>query len=130
MANDTVTDQYVPGVCNIGLAEIQRRRNSGIAGAVGAAVVLAATLVTGAPKPFRVLTILPASVAASGFLQARMHFCAGFGMRGVFNFGATGTTDTIEQAEFRNEDQRTARTLLGGAAAIGLAVGGATLLLP
>lgn len=125
-----MTDQYVPGVCNIGPAEIQRRRNAGIAGAVGAAVVLAATLATGAPKPFRLLTILPASVAASGFLQARMHFCAGFGMRGVFNFGETGTTDTIEQAEFRSEDQRTARTLLGGAAAIGVAVGGATLLLP
>jgi hypothetical protein len=27
-------------------------------------------------------------MGATGFLQAAMHFCAGFGMRGLINFGS------------------------------------------
>lgn len=125
-----MTNAYIPGVCNIGPAEIRRRRASGIGGAVIAAGVLAATLATGAPKPLRLLVVLPAAAGASGFIQAATHFCAGFGMRGVFNFGDTGSTDTVDQAEFRREDQRTAQQILGASLAIGAGVGGAALLLP
>jgi len=121
---------YIPGVCNIGPAEIRRRRTSGIGGAVATAAVVAATVLTGAPKPVRLLAVLPAAAAASGFIQAATHFCAGFGMRGVFNFGDTGSTDTVEQAEFRAEDQAKAKRILAASLAIGAGVGGATLLLP
>ena len=121
---------YIPGVCNIGPAEIRRRRTSGIGGAVVTAGVLAATVLTGGPKPLRLLAILPAAAAASGFIQAATHFCAGFGMRGVFNFGDTGGTDTIEQAEFRAEDQARAKRILAQSLAIGAGLGGAALLLP
>lgn len=121
---------YIPGVCNIGPAEIQRRRNGGIGGAVATGAVLAATVLTGAPKPLRLLAILPAAGAATGFIQAATHFCAGFGMRGVFNFGDTGGTDTVEQAEFRAEDQAKAKRIIAASLAIGAGVGGAALLLP
>jgi hypothetical protein len=121
---------YIPGVCNIGPAEIRRRRTAGIGGAVAAGAVLAATVLTGAPKPLRLIAIVPAAGAASGFIQAATHFCAGFGMRGVFNFGDTGSTDTVDQAEFRAEDQAKARRILGASLAIGAGVGGAALLLP
>jgi hypothetical protein len=121
---------YIPGVCNIGPAEIRRRRTSGYGGAVVAAGVLAATVLTGAPKPLRLLTILPAAAAASGFIQAATHFCAGFGMRGLVNFGDTGSTDTIEQAEFRAEDRAKAKRILAQSLAIGAGVGAAALLLP
>ncbi len=121
---------YIPGVCNIGPAEIQRRRNGGIGGAVATGAVLAATVLTGAPKPLRLLAILPAAGAATGFIQAATHFCAGFGMRGVFNFGDTGGTDTVEQAEFRAEDQAKAKRIIAASLAIGAGIGGAALLLP
>lgn len=121
---------YIPGVCNIGPAEIRRRRTSGIGAAVATAGVLAATVLTGAPKPLRLLAILPAAGAATGFIQAATHFCAGFGMRGVFNFGDTGSTDTVEQAEFRAEDQAKAKRILAQSLAIGAGIGGAALLLP
>lgn len=121
---------YIPGVCNIGPAEIQRRRNGGIGGAVATGAVIAATVLTGVPKPLRLLAILPAAGAATGFIQAATHFCAGFGMRGVFNFGDTGGTDTVEQAEFRAEDQAKAKRIIAASLAIGAGVGGAALLLP
>jgi hypothetical protein len=125
-----MTDAYIPGVCNIGPAEIRRRRAGGIGGAVVTAGVLAATVLTGAPKPLRLVAVLPAAMAATGFIQAATHFCAGFGMRGVFNFGDTGATDTVEQAEFRAEDQARARTIMAQSLAIGAGVGAAALLLP
>ncbi len=121
---------YIPGVCNIGPAEIRRRRTAGYGAAVVTAGVLAATVLTGAPKPLRLLAILPAAGAASGFIQSATHFCAGFGMRGVFNFGDTGSTDTIDQAEFRAEDQAKAKRILVQSLAVGAGVGGAALLLP
>jgi hypothetical protein len=47
------------------------------------------------------------TLSTEGFLQTAFHFCAGFGMQGVFNFGAeVGKTETVEQAEFRQKDQR------------------------
>lgn len=122
--------EYIPGVCNIGPAEIRRRRTSGIGGALVTAGVLAATALSGAPKPVRLLAVVPAAAAASGFIQAATHFCAGFGMRGVFNFGDTGSTDTVEQAEFRAEDRARAKRILLQSLAIGAAVGGTSLLLP
>jgi hypothetical protein len=125
-----VTNAYIPGVCNIGPAEIRRRRTSGIVGGVVAAGLLAATLATGAPRPLRLLVALPAAGAASGFLQAATHFCAGFGLRGVFNFEATGRVETIEQAEFLAEDRRKALRILGASAAIGVGAGVAALALP
>lgn len=121
---------YIPGVCNIGPAEIRRRRASGIAGGVVTAGLLLATTVTGAPKPLRLVVAAPAAATAFGFLQAAAHFCAGFALRGVFNFGDTGSTDTVEQAEFRAEDRRTAVRLLAQSLAIGAAVGALALLLP
>jgi len=37
-------------------------------------------------RPWRLIIFIPAMMAADGFLQAGMHFCGYFGMRGVFNF--------------------------------------------
>lgn len=121
---------YIPGVCNIGPAEIRRRHNGGIGGAVAAGAVVAATVLTGVPKPLRLLAVLPAAGAATGFIQTATHFCAGFGTRGVFNFGDTGSTDTIEQAEFRAEDQAKAKRIIAASLAIGAGVGGGAMLLP
>lgn len=101
--------EYVPGVCNIGPAEIRRRMQSGWLG-LGVLVLLwAAFLVFDVPAPWRLFLFFPAMISATGFFQAAFHFCAGFGMRGVFNFGPeVGKTDTVEQAEFRLKDRRKA----------------------
>ena len=108
----TAKAEYVPGVCNIGPAEIRRRRQSGWIG-LGVTILLwGAFLVFRVPAPWRLLLFFPAMMSATGFLQAALHFCAGFGVRGVFNFGSEiGRTDTVEQAEFRLKDRRKARLI-------------------
>lgn len=125
-----VTDTYVPGVCNIGPAEIRRRRATGIAGSGAAVAVLAAALATGAPRPLRAVVAVPAAAGASGFLQAAAHFCFGFGMRGVFNLGALGGAESIEDREARREDRARALALLRASAAIGAAAAAFALALP
>lgn len=106
------TAEYIPGVCNIGTAEIRRRRQSGWIG-VGATILLwAVFLVFRVPAPWRLTLFVPAMLGATGFLQAAFHFCAAFGMRGVFNFKSeVGKTDTVEQAEFRRKDRQKARMI-------------------
>jgi hypothetical protein len=118
----TTDDKYIPGVCNIGPAEIKRRRRSGWFG-LGVTILLwLAFLVFRVPAPWRLTLFFPAFLSAEGFLQAALHFCAGFGMQGVFNFGSElGKTETVEQAEFRRKDQRKALLISLYSALIGIA---------
>ena len=64
-----------------------------------AAVALFAILVAvGAPPIARLLLGSRSSISASGYLQAYLKFCAGFGSRGIYNFGDVGTTDKVADA--------------------------------
>lgn len=122
---------YRPGVCNIGPAEIRARRRSGHIGLAVTAVGLAVLLALDAPAPWRIALFLPAAAAASGYLQAAFHFCANFGMRGVFNFGSRiGQVETVEEAEARAADRRKALQIVGLSALVGLAVAFGAALLP
>jgi hypothetical protein len=116
-------DKYIPGECNIGPAEIKRRRQSGWFGLGATLLLWLAFWVFHVPAPWRLLLFFPAGLSAEGFLQAAFHFCAGFGMQGVFNFGSEiGKTETVEQMEFRRRDQRKALIISLYSALIGIAV--------
>lgn len=105
--------EYVPGVCNIGRAEIRQRK---LVGWVGLAVTVGAWIacsVFEVAPIWRFALFVPASIAATGFLQAAWHFCATFGVLGRSNFGASaGRTETVEQAEYRRKDRRTALRII------------------
>jgi hypothetical protein len=114
---------YVPGVCNIGPGERAQRRRIGIFGAVTTIIVLVILLVLHAPLPWRLILLLPAFGAATGFIQDRMHFCVGFGMKGLYNvLHAVGTTDSVTQAEFRAKDRQRAIEILVLSAAFALII--------
>ncbi len=123
-------DLYQPGVCNIGPEEIARRRMAGHVGLVATLVVLAVLIFIGAPPVTRLVAILPAAASASGYLQAWLKFCAGFGSRGIFNFGALGQAITVADDEARALDRRRARQIGLWALAIGVVVGFVAVLLP
>ena len=115
------TDQYRAGACNIGPAEIARRRRAGYLG-LGVAAVLAVGLVAaGAPPLLRLLVGFPLAGAAVGLIQARLGFCAGFGMAGVRNFGAIGSVERVEDARARRADRVKSIGIIVAGSAIGLA---------
>ena len=124
------TDGYRPGVCNIGPQEIRRRRRAGHAGLAASVLLLAFLLAIGAPPLARLLVAIPAAMAASGYLQAWLKFCAGFGSRGIFNFGQVGETHEVIDADARARDRSRARQIGLASLTIGVAVAIIAVLLP
>lgn len=120
---------YIPGVCNIGPAERAKRRRSGIIDALAAIVLLVFLHAIGTPKDWRLLLILPASASAAGFLQDLLHFCAGFGMRGLYNVANNaGITNNVTSEEFRRKDRNKAQTIIILSLAIGIVAAGLSLI--
>ena len=115
--------QYVPGVCNIGPAEIAMRKRTGRIGLALTVLVWGVLTSLGTAAIWFSLLVVPSGISAVGFIQAKMHFCAAFGMRGLFNFGSeVGKTDTALQAEFRAQDKRKALQILVYSALVGIVV--------
>lgn len=115
--------QYIPGVCNIGPAEIAVRKRLGWYGLLITVVLEALFIWFGVSPWVRLVLFVPMFFSANGFLQGFMHFCAGFGMRGLFNFGPqVGKTDTVSQAEFRALDRKKAQQIFLYAVIIALVV--------
>ena len=127
---DTVDGAYQPGVCNIGPAEIARRRQAGHVGLGVAIVTLAGLVAIDAPPVTRLLIALPVAASASGYLQARFKFCAGFGSRGIYNFGELGTTIQVEDADARKRDKARSNQISLASAVIGATVGLIAVALP
>lgn len=123
-------DKYIPGVCNIGPAERRRRRLQGIGALLVAVVWLAFLLVIHAPWGWRVLLIIPIAGAATGFLQDYYHFCAGFGIKGIYNvINSAGITDDVEMEEYRLKDRRKALQILYMSLATGIILTGIIVLI-
>lgn len=110
-------------MCNIGPAEIARRRRAGHVGVIATIGLLAVLLLLDAPPAARLLLTIPAAVAASGYLQAWLRFCAGFGSRGIMNFGALGDSETVADPEARARDRRRARQIGLASLVVGVVVG-------
>ena len=107
------------------------RRMSGIAATLATVALLTFLLVIDAPVLWRLLLILPAAGAASGFLQDAFHFCAAFGLKGIFNvINSMGITDNVDLEEYRVKDRNKALQIIILSVVIGLIVGGLSLLIP
>lgn len=122
--------QYQPGVCNIGPAEIAKRRRSGHVGLIVTIALFAVLVALGVPHWMRFVVALPAAVAASGYLQAYLKFCVGFATLHVFNFGDLGPSTKIVDPGARARDRTRAIQMLVITSTIGMAVGLVAVLLP
>jgi hypothetical protein len=126
---DTAGSEYRPGACNIGPAEIARRRQAGHIALVATVIMFVTLVAIGAPPLLRLLIAVPGAASASGYLQAWLKFCAGFGSHGVFNFGALGQTEQVVDADARRRDRRRANQIGLASLAIGVTVAVVAVLL-
>jgi hypothetical protein len=125
--NDT---GYRAGACNIGPAEVARRRRAGLTG-VAIAVVIGLILVAiGAPTWTRVLVFPFLAGGLISLEQVRRRFCVGFAMAGIRNFGALGGEERVEDAADRAADRRSALIMVGYMSAIAAAITAAFVVLP
>jgi hypothetical protein len=121
---------YVPGVCNIGPEEITRRRRSGYV-ALGIAAVVAIGLFVAGASPWLRILVFPALAGGIVSLeQARRHFCAGFGMAGLRNFGSFDQRETVTEAAALAVDRRASLVMFGYCSAIAAVITLGFVLLP
>jgi hypothetical protein len=110
-------DGYKAGTCNIGQAEIARRRRLGLIQSTAAFGLAVALVGVGAPAWTR-LAVWPLLAAAFVTLeQIRRRFCVAFGLAGVRNFGPLGHPERVEDSDARRADRRSAVVLIAYCAA-------------
>lgn len=101
-------DTYQAGVCNIGGAEVARRRQVAIIGGViYLALALYAVIQNFSPSASLVL-FAPASIFAIGFVQSRKRFCLAYGLMGTFNFQKLGSITKVEDKAALAADRKMA----------------------
>ena len=115
---------YQPGACNIGPEEIARRRRSGHVGVAAAVALLGALVVLDTPPVTRLLVAVPATVAASGYLQARLRFCTGYRVaRRLQLRRGRDPTEQVADPEARRIDSRRSMQINGASIGAGIIAG-------
>ena len=122
-------DRSIGPRCNIGPAEVARRRNSAWVFTAVATVVAVLLVALAVPIVAR-LAIFPfATAAAITWLQVVHRFCVGFAALGIENLGRLGAERKVDVA-LRGADRRRAGQLVLEGSLVGAAVTLAVLLLP
>ncbi len=114
------TAQYQAGVCNIGGAEIKRRKQVAKIGATFFLITAIYLILTDANSASAAFALIPAMLASVGFVQSRKKFCFAFGLMGTFNFAEAGKMSKVVSKEELSADRRMALSII--AQSMGLAL--------
>jgi hypothetical protein len=101
-------DTYQAGVCNIGGAEVARRRQVAILGGVLFLALALYSIIQNFSPIATLVLIAPASIFAIGFVQSRKRFCLAYGLMGTFNFQKLGSVTKIEDKAALAADRKMA----------------------
>ena len=104
--------QYQAGVCNIGGAEVAKRKQLSYVGGL----IFILFLLTAVFQDFSLsqtsVAMAPAILFSVGFIQSRRKFCLAYGLMGTFNFAKIGTLTRIEDRDSLKADRGTAISIL------------------
>jgi hypothetical protein len=114
-------DRSIGPRCNIGPAEIAKRRQSAVVGSVPVALIAVALVALHVPAPERLLFWPVAMAGAVMWLQVVHRFCVAFGALGLENFARLGQQHGVDPA-IRAADRRRAFQVILEGALIGLVV--------
>ena len=103
-----MTDQYIPGTCNIGKSEIRQRQLVALIGLALSVSALVGFISTGASPSVRLGIFLPLTIFSIGWVQSRRKFCLAYGFIGTFNFGRLGKVSRVADKASLAADRKTA----------------------
>lgn len=106
-------NNYVPGVCNIGVKEREARLKMGLISLVVTLLLTFVIIYFKLDSSIRYLLFAPAFSASIGIFQYYLKFCVYFGVLGKYNFGnlnESGFTNT--QKEYLKNDMKKVVTIL------------------
>jgi len=116
------SEDYLPGACNIGPAETARRLRGAWISVAGTLFLSVALYLADASPVWQLTTWLPASIAAVSFIQARSHFCAYFGFRGIYNFDELGESQKVILEDALRADRKRSLKMAAQSGLIGAVV--------
>lgn len=115
--------------CNIGPAEIARRRSMAIVLSAVTAALAVGLLAAGAPPLARLVVWPFAAGSAVTWLQVVRRFCVRFGLGGLENFGRLGEERHVVASQL-TVDRRRSLELIAEGGLIGLVVALAVVVAP
>ena len=98
--------EYISGACNIGPAEIKRRKQGAYLGGALYLIVSISLIASDASKSARLWVFLPAALFAVGYIQSKRKFCVAYGFLGIFNFEKLGHTTRIKVNQDLKADRK------------------------
>ena len=107
-----MTDQYIPGTCNIGKSEIRQRQIVALIGLALSVSALVGFISAGASPSVRLGIFLPLTIFSIGWVQSRRKFCLAYGFIGTFNFGRLGKVSRVADKASLAADRKTAVSIL------------------
>ena len=113
-----MSNEYIPGTCNIGKGEIRQRQIVALFGIFLTIFSATALLATDQSRTSRLSLFVPALVFSIGFVQSRSKFYLAYGLAGTFNFERLGKITKVQSAEDRKADRKTAIVILLKSAAL------------
>jgi len=122
-------EQYQAGVCNIGGAEVARRRQVAYLGAVLFLAAAAFSIINNYSAVASLIVIIPALIFSIGFVQSRKRFCLAYGLMGTFNFAKLGSITKVEDKAALAADRKTALAILVQSLGLSLALTSAIVLI-
>jgi hypothetical protein len=122
-------EQYQAGVCNIGGAEVARRRQVAYLGAVLFLAAAAFSIINNYSAVASLIVIIPALIFSIGLVQSRKRFCLAYGLMGTFNFAKLGSITKVEDKAALAADRKTALAILVQSLGLSLALTSAIVLI-
>ena len=113
-----MSNQYIPGTCNLGKDEIRSRQIVALFGLFLTIFSVIGILVADQGRSVRFSIFIPAMIFSVGFVQSRSKFCLAYGLAGTFNFDRLGKISRVSSVEDRRADRKTAIIILLKAAAL------------
>ena len=98
--------EYISGACNIGPAEIKRRKQGAYLGGALYLIVSISLIASDASMSTRLWVFLPAALFAVGYIQSERKFCVAYGFLGIFNFEKLGKTTKIKVNQELKADRK------------------------
>jgi len=113
-----MSNQYIPGTCNLGRDEIRSRQIVALFGLFLTISSVIGILAADQGRSVRFSIFIPAMIFSVGFVQSRSKFCLAYGLAGTFNFERLGKISRVSSVEDRRADRKTAIIILLKAAAL------------
>ena len=117
-----MSNQYIPGTCNLGKDEIRSRQIVALFGLFLTISSVIVILAADQGRSIRFSIFIPAMIFSVGFVQSRSKFCLAYGLAGTFNFDRLGKVSRVQSAQDRKADRKTAIVILLKSAALAAAI--------